>query len=76
VIDLREATLRMEFFDIAAVVHFLRKVVWIVPGFTVDRYRHRLSDLHHQIRADGSFLARSERFLIEARRPARSAVSP
>jgi deoxyinosine 3'endonuclease (endonuclease V) len=30
--DLREATLGVEFFDVAAVVHFLRKVLWTRPG--------------------------------------------
>ncbi len=75
VIDLREATLRMGFFDIAAVVHFLRKVVWTVPDFTVDRYRDRLSALHRQIQAHGPFVAHAERFLIEARRPDRPGVS-
>ena len=33
--------LRAEFFDIGAVIYFLRKVVWTVPDFTVDRYRER-----------------------------------
>lgn len=68
VVDLRRASLRMTFHDVGAVVHFLRKVIWIVPGFTVDRYRSRLAALHHQIRADGPFLAHAERFLIEAHR--------
>ena len=68
VIDVREAALRCEFFDIAAVVYFLRLVVWIVPDFTVDRYRAELRVLHEQIRVDGSFVARSHRFLIEARK--------
>ncbi len=45
VIDLRAAELRMEFYDVAAVVVFLRKVIWIVPGFTVDRYRLQLAEL-------------------------------
>jgi SAM-dependent methyltransferase len=60
---------RMEFRDIAAVVHFLRKVVWIVPGFTVDRYRDRLRELHEQIVANGPFVATSVRFLFEAHKP-------
>lgn len=68
VVDLREATLRMEFFDVAAVVHFLRKVLWIVPGFTVDAYRDRLRAMHDRITADGPFVAHSTRFLIETRR--------
>jgi SAM-dependent methyltransferase len=69
VVDLRRATLRIEFNDVAAVVVFLRKVIWIVPDFTVDRYRHRLAELHDQIVSHGPFVAHSRRFLIEARMP-------
>jgi SAM-dependent methyltransferase len=68
VVDLREESLRTEFFDIAAVVHYLRKVIWIVPGFTVEQYRDRLYQVHRQIEADGIFVAFSKRFLIEARK--------
>src|SRR5436305_1262286 len=35
VTDLRQESLRVEFFDIGAVVYFLRKVIWTVPNFTV-----------------------------------------
>jgi SAM-dependent methyltransferase len=70
VTDLRSRTLRMEFFDVGAVVYFLRKVIWIVPGFTVGRFRDELWALHERIEADGVFVAHSARFLIEARRPA------
>jgi len=71
VTDLREFRGRMEFYDVAAVVHFLRKVIWIVPDFTVAAYRDRLRALHDQIEADGPFAATSVRFLIEARKPGR-----
>lgn len=67
VTDLRSQTLRMAFFDVGAVVYFLRKVVWIVPGFSVDRFREELRTLHERIRADGVFVAHSTRFLLEAR---------
>ena len=70
VLDLRMERLRMEFFDIGAVVYFLRKVVWTVPDFTVDRYRDHLRRLHEQILAEGPFVAHSSRVLIEARKPA------
>jgi hypothetical protein len=70
VVDLQEAALRMEFYDVAAVVVFLRKVIWIVPGFTVDRYRRHLAALHDRIQNEGPFVAYSRRFLIEARKPA------
>ncbi|WP_320066276.1 methyltransferase domain-containing protein [Micromonospora sp. RTGN7] len=66
VIDLREATLRTVFHDIAAVVYFLRKVVWTVPGFTVQRYRPQLARLNARIEAEGPFVAHARRFLIEA----------
>lgn len=69
VVDLREFRGRMEFYDVAAVVHFLRKVVWIVPDFSVERYRERLRALHEQIEAEGPFAATSVRFLFEARKP-------
>ncbi|MDX3377258.1 class I SAM-dependent methyltransferase [Streptomyces sp. ME02-6991-2A] len=69
VVDLRPERLRTEFFDIGAVVYFLRKVIWMVPGFTVERYRPQLAALHRKIEEEGPFLAHTTRFLIEARKP-------
>ncbi|WP_405879995.1 class I SAM-dependent methyltransferase [Streptomyces sp. NBC_01136] len=71
VVDLRSERLRIEFHDIGAVVHFLRKVIWMVPGFTADRYGPQLRALHEQIETKGPFVAHSARFLIEARKPHR-----
>ena len=72
VADLREQALRVEFYDVGAVVYFLRKVLWTVPGFTVDGYRGQLARLHEHIQSRGSFVSHAQRFLIEARkRPSR-----
>ena len=71
IVDLRAERLRIEFHDIAAVVHFLRKVVWMVPGFTVAQYTPRLRALHERIESEGPFVAHSSRHLVEARRPHR-----
>jgi hypothetical protein len=68
IVDLRTARCRMEFFDIGAVVYVLRKCVWWVPDFSVDRYRHALERLDAYIRERGAFVANSTRTLIEARR--------
>jgi len=68
VTDLREASLRTVFFDVGAVVYFLRKVLWTVPGFTVAGCREPLRRLHDKIQADGPFVAHAQRFLIEARK--------
>ena len=65
---LRTARCRMEFFDVGAVVYILRKCVWWVPDFTVDRYLDVLRSLDAHIRAEGPFVAYSTRHLIEARR--------
>jgi SAM-dependent methyltransferase len=67
VADLRSESLRIELFDVGAVVYLLRKVIWLVPGFTVEQYRSRLRELHDRVQVDGPFVAHSSRFLIEAR---------
>jgi len=69
VIDLREAALRVEFFDVGAVIYFLRKVLWTVPGFTVAGYAEPLARMHEHITEHGSFVSHAQRFLIEARAP-------
>jgi len=70
VVTLHQQSLPMTFDDVAAVIVFLRTVIWIVPGFDVDTYRERLVAMHEHIAEHGPFRATSERFLIEARRPA------
>jgi SAM-dependent methyltransferase len=69
VVDLRQESVQTTFFDIAAVVYFLRKVPWTVPDFTIQKYRERLAELHHHIEEHGRFVAHSKRYLIEARKP-------
>jgi SAM-dependent methyltransferase len=72
VVDLRECGLRVEFFDIGAVVHFLRKVSWTVPGFTPQAYEPELRLLHERMQRNGSFVSTARRLLVEARRPSGS----
>ncbi|HEX5596924.1 MAG TPA: methyltransferase domain-containing protein [Micromonosporaceae bacterium] len=71
IVDLRTVRCRMEFFDIGAVVYILRKCVWWVPDFTVERYRDTLERLDTHIRKHGAFVAHSTRTLVEARRAPR-----
>ena len=72
VVDLQVESLHTEFRDVGAVIYFLRKVIWMVPNFTVDEYRPRLRALHDHIQARGPFQAHTVRFLIEARKPGRT----
>ena len=69
--DLRNARCRMEFFDVGAIVYILRKCVWWVPDFSVDRYRDVLRQLDADIRAHGPLVAHSTRTLFDAIRKPR-----
>jgi SAM-dependent methyltransferase len=68
VLRVRGERLRAEFYDIAAVAHFLRKVVWTVPGFSIEGYRDQLRAVHEEITVKGMFVSYATRVLIEARR--------
>jgi SAM-dependent methyltransferase len=69
VVRLQACALRVEFFDVAAVVHFLRKVPWTVPGFTPDDFGVELRRMHEVIQREGTFVSIAQRLLVEARRP-------
>ncbi|MGB7146697.1 class I SAM-dependent methyltransferase [Mycobacterium sp.] len=69
VVDLRHEQIQLEFFDVGAVIYFLRKLSWIVGDFTVSKYRDQLLRLHQQIEAEGSFVTHTSRVLIDVRKP-------
>ncbi|GJO45486.1 methyltransferase domain-containing protein [Mycobacterium marinum] len=69
IVDMRIERLRVEFFDVGAVIYFLRKVIWFLPDFTVECYHDQLRALHNHIQSEGSFVTHSTRVLIEARKP-------
>ena len=64
--DLRHEALRVAFNDVAAVVYFLRKVIWTVPGFTTEGYREQLARLHDRIEREGPFVSYAQRLLVQA----------
>ncbi len=68
VTDLRTVRCRMAFHDVGAVIWILRKCVWWVPDFSVQRYLDELVELDRQMRRGEPFIAFSARHLIEARR--------
>jgi SAM-dependent methyltransferase len=69
VTDLRTARCRMDFRDVGAVVWILRKCVWWVPDFSVEKYVDKLAELDRQMRSGEPFVAHSSRHLIKAHRP-------
>ena len=54
VVQMRMERLRAEFFDIGAVIYFLRKVIWTVPDLSVERYHERLHEIMGRSRRTGA----------------------
>lgn len=68
--NVREAVVVTRYLDIGAVVFQLRAVPWQAPGFDVVGHREHLRRVHDEIVRTGGFEVRSQRFLIEAQKPA------
>lgn len=68
--NVREAVVVTRFLDIGAVVFQLRAVPWQAPNFDVVHHREHLRRIHDEIVRVGGFEIQSQRFLIEAQKPA------
>jgi SAM-dependent methyltransferase len=69
VLQSHEQVLESNFFDIGAVVFYLKVIEWQIEGFSVAKYEQRLRDMHELIELQGAFFASEQRFLIEAQKP-------
>ena len=56
------------FFDIGAVVYYLKVIPWQIPDFTVDKYRDALRRLHGTILKEGYVDVASHRFIIVSKK--------
>jgi SAM-dependent methyltransferase len=65
----REEFPKTTFFDVGAVAYYLRMVIWIVPGFSVETHLPHLREIHERIQREGPFETRAHRILIDARKP-------
>lgn len=65
----QDAHLPTRFYDIGAVVFFLKVISWQVPGFSPDQHQQKLVQLHQQIQTDGFLETSAHRFIIEAQKP-------
>lgn len=64
--DQREAFPMARFYDVGAIVYFLKAIPWVVEDFTVEKYIDVLLDIHNQIQTQGYIEIREHRFLIVA----------
>jgi SAM-dependent methyltransferase len=63
-----EQSLESIFYDIGAVVYYLKVIAWQIEDFSVEAYKPALLRLHDYILQNGWFKARAHRFLIEAKK--------
>jgi len=61
----QEQLLDSIFYDIGAIIIFLRIIEWQIPDFSIEKYDQRLRDLHLMIEEQGKFVAKAHRYLIE-----------
>lgn len=66
-----EAFPATRFYDIGALVYYLRAIPWQIPDFSVARYEPALYDLHRAIQTTGALKVDSHRFFLHAQRPLR-----
>jgi SAM-dependent methyltransferase len=63
-----EDFLYYRFFDIGAIVYYLKAIPWTIEDFTVEKYQEKLWELHLQINGDGYYDATQHRFLVLAQK--------
>ena len=66
IVESHEVCVELDFFDIGAVIFYLRAIPWQVRDFTIDRYRSSLFALHNMIISQGKFTTRAHHYYIEA----------
>ncbi|HFK1458050.1 TPA: class I SAM-dependent methyltransferase [Bacillus cereus] len=54
------------FYDIGAIVYYLKAIPWQIPDFTVERYCEELYRIHEIILQKGYFDVKQHRFMIKA----------
>lgn len=56
------------FYDVGAIVYYLKVVPWQVPDFSLERYLDKLVEIHDTIQAHGYIDVHYHRFLIVAQK--------
>jgi SAM-dependent methyltransferase len=54
--------------DVGALAYGLKAIPWMVPGFTIAKYRERLRELQAEIDREGPLVVRQRRFFVRARK--------
>ncbi|MBN6886523.1 methyltransferase family protein [Cytobacillus horneckiae] len=55
------------FYDIGALIYYLKAIPWQIPDFTIDKYQTSLNTINQMILTKGYFEVLQHRFIIHAR---------
>ncbi|TXS01199.1 SAM-dependent methyltransferase [Bacillus sp. SH7-1] len=66
ILDAKEEFPLQRFYDIGAIVYYLKTIPWQIPDFTVERYYKELYRIHEIILQKGYFDVKQHRFIIKA----------
>lgn len=55
------------FYDVGALVYYLKAIPWQIPGFKIDNYKEKLFEVHKSIQSNGFFDVKQHRFILMAR---------
>ncbi len=69
IIESQEAFIETEFYDVGAIVYFLKAAPWQVKEYSPETHRHQLRHIFDYLQEVGNFAATDHRFLIVARKP-------
>ncbi|MGC5327856.1 class I SAM-dependent methyltransferase [Brevibacillus sp. SYSU BS000544] len=56
------------FYDVGAIIYYLKAILWQIPDFTVEKYRDPLEKFHQTIQENGYIQFQSHRFFLQARK--------
>ncbi|RLL48338.1 class I SAM-dependent methyltransferase [Oceanobacillus piezotolerans] len=55
------------FYDVGALVYYLKAIPWQIPDFSIQKYEEKLYEIHQHIQSRGFFDVKQHRFIIEAK---------
>jgi len=68
VLKKKEAFPVTRIFDVGAIVFYFLAIPWELPGFTIEKYREKLWEIHNVIEDNGYIDVISHRFLFKAQK--------
>ncbi|WP_369899622.1 class I SAM-dependent methyltransferase [Bacillus manliponensis] len=63
-----EAFPLLRFYDVGAIIYYLKAIPWQVPDFSVEQYEEKLREIHHYIEENGYVEIKTHRFYIVAKK--------